>query len=191
MTPPPIPALRAAALVALLLPSLACSASVVDDALMDDFFARLGDVTVTVHPAYVRGGAEDGTWLPGEGERLAAFLRDAGLAREVLVAAEPVPLAGAWQRNQAAMWTASARSFAEHVAAHPGSTEFAVVHECLMGAGEAVGVHAYVVNTKGDVVWGCHLNAHAERFEQVAPETPAECTDALILFLQDNLRPAP
>jgi hypothetical protein len=174
------------ALAALLLLSAVACTSIVNEDLTDDFKSRLGDLSMTVYPAFVRGRtAGDSGYDSLVADRLAAFLVTSGRA-VAEASSDEVPLAGEWQSNQAAMWKASALSFAEFVAAHPVETDFALVAEYLIGGEQAGGVQCYVVNTTGDVVWGCHLNSHFDVFADADPKSPAACTEVLIAFLRDD-----
>jgi len=47
-------------------------------------------------------------------------------------------------------------------------------------------VHAYVVNTRGDVVWGLHLNSHFDIFTHIDPRTPSGGTDVLLAYLRSG-----
>ena len=177
-------AIAAASVALALLVCPACSSSPVDDAVMDDFFARLGEVEITVHPAYVRrADAASSSYDLSAAARVAEALTAEGFATTRLCDAE-VPLDGDWGRNQAAMWRASAASFAAFGTTHADDTEFLLVPEYLMGSSKAGGVHAYVVNRTGDIVWGCHLNSHNDLFEKAAPTTPEDCTAVLVAYLE-------
>ena len=119
----------------------------IEQKLMDDFFASLGNTSITVYPAYVKRHAIDASGKPlgydsddsgydlVETERLAKFVRCESLA-EVTVSSEEVPLDRKWQRTQVGLFQASARAFGEHVAAHPINTEYAMMAEYLIPAGK-------------------------------------------------------
>jgi len=163
--------------------------------LMDDFFASLGNTSITVYPAYVKRHAIDASGKPlgydsddsgydlVETERLAEFISCDSLA-EVTVSSEEVPLDRKWQRTQKGLFQASARAFGEYVAAHPINTEYAMMAEYLILASKVWAVHAYVVNASGEVVWILHLNEHFEVLTSLNPHTPHDSTNVLINYLR-------
>lgn len=163
--------------------------------LMDDFFASLGNTSITVYPAYIKRHAIDASGKPlgydsddsgydlVETERLAEFIRCESLA-EVTVSSEEVPLDRKWQRTQSGLMQASALAFGEYVAAHPINTEYAMMAEYLIHFDKVWAVHTYVVNARGEVVWLLHLNEHFDVLTRIEPHTPHDGTNVLLNYLR-------
>jgi len=99
-----------------------------------------------------------------------------------------VPIPGPWHSNQARMLAESAESFASYVKAHPISTEFALMPEYLMFRSHAGGVHCYVADAQGRLAFVILQNSHWTEFAEVDPKTPDDCTQVLILALEDELQ---
>ena len=175
--------------------STAGCTGLVEKKLMDEFFASLGNTSITVYPAYVKRHAIDASGKPlgydsddsgydlVETERLAEFIRCESLA-EVTVSGEEVPLDSNWQRTQMGLWQASTLAFGEYVAAHPINTGYAMMAEYLIPADKVWAVHAYVVNARGEVVWLLHLNEHFDVLTSLDPHTPHDSTNVLLNYLR-------
>lgn len=178
----------------LVLGTTSCS-GLVNEKQTEQFFADLGNTSITIYPTYIKRMARDNLAKPlgydasnsgyehKETERLAAFLRCECLA-QVKVLADEVPLGGKWQKTQYGIFKASSSAFADYVAAHPIDTEYAMMAEYAIPLDTVWAVHAYVVNTKGELVWILHLNEHFEVFADINPRIPAEATDVLLEFLR-------
>ncbi len=185
----------------LILTTSACS-GLVDENDMDAFFAGLGNTSLTVYPAYIKRMAIDDSgkslgyddessgYDVAEAKRIAAFIRCESLA-EVRVSSEKVPLNKEWQRTQHGIFKSSSRAFADYVASHPIGTEYAVLAEYVIPGDKVWAVHAYVVNSKGDLVWILHLNEHFDVFTRIDPHTPKDATDVLLDFLRTGWPTAP
>jgi len=76
----------------LLLTAGGCS-GIVNKEQMEEFFARLGNVSMTVYPAYVKRMTSDSGYDFAQADRLTSFLRCECLA-EVTVSTEEVPVGG-------------------------------------------------------------------------------------------------
>ena len=180
--------------LALLLGTSSCS-GLVNEKQTEQFFADLGNTSITIYPTYIKRMARDELGKPlgydafnsgyehKETERLAAYLRCECLA-QVVVGADKVTLGGKWQKTQYGIFKASSRAFADYVAAHPIDTEYAMMAEYAIPLDRVWAVHAYVVNAKGELVWILHLNEHFEVFTDFNPKIPAEATDVLLEYLR-------
>ena len=178
----------------LLLITTSCS-SLVNEKQTEQFFADLGNTSITIYPTYIKRMARDELGKPlghdasnsgyehNETERLAAFLRCECLA-QVNVKADEVPLGDKWQKTQYGIFKASSRAFADYIAAHPIDTEYAMMAEYAIPGDRVWAVHAYVVNAKGELVWILHLNDHFDVFTDINPKIPADATDVLLEYLR-------
>jgi hypothetical protein len=144
---------------------------------------HLGRTTMSVHPAFVRRGKANGH-DDASAARLAAFLREEGLAEAEAVSAR-VPITGEWRRNQARMLEDSARQFAAFVGERPPETSYALLAEYLMGSEHAGGIHVYVVDRRGRIAFVALLNSHHDVFRDRSPRTVEECTEVLEELLRD------
>lgn len=180
----------------LLLITTSCS-SLVNEKQTEQFFADLGNTSITIYPTYIKKMARDELGKPlgydasnsgyenKETERLAAFLRCECLA-QVKVKADEVSLGGKWQKTQYGIFKASSRAFADYVAAHPIDTEYAMMAEYAIPNDRVWAVHAHVVNAKGELVWILHLNDHFDVFTEINPKIPADATDVLLQYLRTS-----
>ena len=180
--------------LALLLGASSCS-GLVNEKQTEQFFADLGNTSITIYPTYIKRMARDELGKPlgsdafnsgyehKETERLAAFLRCECLA-QVKIVADEVPLGGKWQKTQYGIFKASSRAFADYIATHPIDTEYAMMAEYAIPGDKVWAVHAYVVNAKGELVWILHLNEHFDVFTNIDPKIPAEATDVLLEYLR-------
>lgn len=169
--------------------------SLVNEKQMEQFFADLGNTSMTIYPTYIKRMAKDDSskplghdaWNSGyehkETERLAAFLRCECLA-QVTVLDDEVPLGGKWQKTQYGIFKTSSRAFGDYVAAHPIDTEYAMMVEYVIPFDKVWAIHAYVVNAKGEIVWILHLNEHFDVFTDINPQIPSEATDVLLGYLR-------
>lgn len=161
-----------------------CS-GIVDQQAKEALMQSLGDTSVTVFPTFVRstGGAYDADSVRQIGE----YLTSAKLA-EVTLSDQEVPITGSWGMNQAKMLRESAEAFAAHIKTHPIETDYAMLAEFLIGgAGNAVGIHGYVLDADGTVAFALLLNSHHKAFAAANPQTVEECTALFIQVLNAHL----
>ncbi|MHC4422395.1 MAG: hypothetical protein ACYS1E_17615 [Planctomycetota bacterium] len=163
--------------------SLRGCTGIADPVARETFLDSLGTTSITVYPAYSRRRA--GEYDEAAAERLAGFLRAESLA-EVTVSEEQMPITGPWHHNQARMLQESADSFAAYLRDHPIGTEYALLAEYLFGREVAGGIHCYVLDAEGTVVYVVLLNDHWPPFAEAAPRTVDDCTDVLIDVLRDS-----
>jgi hypothetical protein len=149
------------------------------------FLASIGKTSITVFPAAVRRSTI--TYDDGASAKLTEFLNTDGLAKAT-TSDRHVPITGPWRHNQARMLRESAKEFAAYVRANPIGTRYALLPEYLGGKTEAVGIHAYIVDSDGTVAFQILLNSHWEEFSRVKPKTADECTAVLIDVLRDRLK---
>jgi hypothetical protein len=173
-------ALAAAALLA-----VACS-GIFDEQEQQAFRARLGSVSFTVYPAFVRG-VKDNTWDDASAVRLATAIADSGCG---LATASDVhvPITGEVHMNQARMWKESAAEFGAWIAAHTPATDYAILPEYIgvPATKEAGGIHAYVVDREGKLVDGVLLNNHQEVFSSAHPRTAEDCSAVLMTVMREE-----
>jgi hypothetical protein len=160
---------------------------IVDPAAEAMFLQSLGDTTITVFPAFVRG--EDTSYDANAAEEVAGFFEAEGLAA-ASASDQEVPISGSWGSNQAKMLRSSAVSFAACLGENPVGTEFALLPEYLMGPGYAVGIHCYVIDSEGRIAFVELLNSHHAPFSNADPQTVEDCTEVLISVLREDLGPA-
>ena len=149
------------------------------------FLASIGKTSITVFPAAVRRSTI--TYDDGASAKLAEFLNTDGLAKAT-ASDRHVPITGPGRMNHARMWRDSAKELGEFVRANPIVTRYALLPEYLGGKTEAVGIHAYIVDSDGTVAFQVLLNSHWEEFSRVKPKTEDECTAVLIDVLRDRLK---
>ena len=164
-------------------PFVQCSG--VDSAANKKLLEKLGATSVTVFPTLVRGTEQH--YDTGSAEAIVQFLKAEKLA-EAALAAEQIPVTGEWGMNQSKMYMASAKSVGSYVTQHSLSTDYALMAEYLMGKGEAVGIHCYVVDTQGRLAAGIQLNSHDKDFAAAEPRTPEDCTKVLLAKLKNELK---
>ncbi len=171
----------------LMLSSIGCLvAEVRDPAATKRFEANLGTISMTVFPASVRKPGErvfDAT----AATRIAAALREARIG-EMVVATEEVSLANPGRMNQARMVREGAVDFGLWVKTHPIATRYALLPDYLMrGDGTPGGIHGYIVDAAGTVVFFTMQNSAWDEWEKVQPKTVDDCTTVLIEALKKNL----
>ena len=149
------------------------------------FLASLGNTSITVFPAYVRG--KEGSYDDKAASKLADFFNAEGLAKAT-ASDRHVPITGPWRMNQARMWKESSKEFGAYVRANPIDTKYALLPEYLGGRTEAVGIHAYIVNAEGEVAFQVLLNSHWEEFSKANPKTADDCTAVLVDVLRERLK---
>ncbi len=148
------------------------------------FMQRLGRTSVTVFPAAVRRGATM-SHDRHAATTIGAALSDASIA-EVTVSDERVSIKGPWRMNQAKMLRESAADFAAHVREHPIETDYALLSEYLIGGGGVGGVHCYILDADGTVVWAGLWNSHHEAFTEANLRTPDDCAAMLAKVLRSE-----
>jgi hypothetical protein len=163
--------------------SLRGCAGIADPVARETYLDSLGTTSITVYPAYIR--RRTGDYDDATAERLAEFLRAESLA-QVTVSDERVLITGSWRRNQAGMLQESAEAFATWLDEHPIRTDYALLAEYLFGREAVGGIHCYVLDAEGTVVYAVLLNDHWPAFAEVMPRTVDECTDVLIDVLRDS-----
>ena len=174
-------------LITMLLLSGAAGCGATDKAAKKEFLAALGNTTVTVFPAFVRGRSV--AYDDAAAGAIAEELARRGLAR-IEVSDAHVPLGGAWHRNEARMFRESASAFADWLRAHPVATSYALLPEYLGGPDRFVAVHFYVVDGRGRLALGGLFNSHWREFKAVKPRTTADCTRVALLALEELKLPA-
>jgi len=175
-------------MVSVFVPLLGCDTQITDPDAARLFRQSVGSLTITVFPAFVRKGAMHFS-EPKAADSVAAAFRSLHLG-EAAVSTDTVTLHGTWHMNQARMMRESAAEFAANVAAHPPSTGYALLPEYLLSgdpAREAIGIHCYVVDSAGKIVFIVLLNSHWDEFKAVNPHTVDACTEVLEKTVEDRL----
>ena len=149
------------------------------------FDASLGDMTVTVFPAYVRDS--DPHYDATESAKIADFLQSEGYA-DCTLSDVDVPIAGDWGMDESKMYRNSLKSFQNYLAAHPVDTDYALLPEYLMGRDAVGGVHIYVVARDGRVPFGTGVNSHFAEFKEVDPKTVADATEVAIRRMRNEFK---
>ncbi len=161
----------------------------VDEQADQLFHERIGNMSITVFPAFVRDG-EEHRYSVSAARDIAAFLTDEKLAPAGVSDAE-VPVTSKWGMNQARMFRDSLADFSAYVKEHPIETDYALLPEYLFGGRGAVGgVHVYLVGADGVCAYAVLLNSHHEAFNDVNPQTVPDCTRLVLNVLRDELKPA-
>ena len=162
-----------------------CATSPVDPAAKAAFLAEMGDTTITVFPAFVRSG--EGSYENNAASGIGDFLANEQLA-DVTISQEQVPVTGSWGSNQATMFRESAADLGAYVKEHSMDTRYALLPEYLIGGqGIPVGIHCYVVDANGKLVFGVLLNSHWSVFTDADPQTIEDCTEVLVEALRPEL----
>jgi len=156
----------------------------IDHAAEKEFLGSGGAARVSVYPAIVRRAGI--TYDADEAGRLAQGLVDQDLARAV-VARDEVPMSAGWKANQAAMWSRSVREFRVWLAAHPDTSDYAVLPEYLIQPRGAVGIHVYVLDRQGRLAFGRLYNSHWKEMRGALGRGPSVCTDVLLTELRVRL----
>jgi hypothetical protein len=179
---------RTCAIVALAatagIPLLASGCSAIDKQAAVALQRAIGHTSVTVFPAFVRDGGRK-RYDPPSAMRIGEFLQRAGLATPTVSQVE-VPISSQWHMNQARMFKDSAADLGAHVVNQPIDTEYALLPEYLIGRGEVVGVHVYLVDAQGRLAYGALLNSHHPEFRQPPLKSPDDCTSLVIRVLESE-----
>jgi hypothetical protein len=171
---------------AVVLAGSGCSA--VDPQAEKALMKSLGSTSFTVFPAVVRRQAI--SYDENAAMRMGEFITAEGLG-QATVAEARVAITGPWHMNQARMLRESAAEFASYVKDHPIKTAYAVLPEYLLGgSGTVRGIHGYVVDKDGKVVFAVLQNSKWPAFHEVNPQTVDDCTEVLVRVLRESLRPA-
>ena len=159
---------------------------IVDEGAEARFMDKLGDMSITVFPAFVRDG-EQHRYAPDQAATVGDFLTQEKLATVALSTAE-VPITSEWGMNQAKMLRGSAEDFSAYVRENSLETDYAMLAEYLIGGnGTPVGVHLYVVDAGGTVAYGMLTNSHHQVFTDVNPQTVGDCTQIVVNSLREDL----
>lgn len=171
--------------------ALTACTSPIDESDRDAFRAALGDTSITVYPSFVRTNADEGSHHDtASAERLAAWIAGHDLAR-VVVSSDEVALPQDVQGYQYDVFLTDAKAFGAWVASHPIGTAYALLSESLItrvpaGGTKAGGIHAYVVDARGELVDALVLNSHHDVFREADASTQPECTEVVIRVLADE-----
>jgi hypothetical protein len=160
---------------------------IVDPAAEATFLKSLGETSITVFPAYVRG--EQGTdpvYDAHAAQAIAGFIEEEDLAT-VTMSDEEVPITGSWHMNQAQMLKESAASFGGHLQDKPAESDYALLAEYLIGPRTVMGIHCYVIDGEGRIAYVVLLNSHHEPFSAADPRTVGDCTEVLLSVLREDL----
>lgn len=152
------------------------------------FDQRLGKMSVTVFPAFVREWETSSYHQRAAGD-IARALSDAAIA-EVTVSDREVPITGSWHMSQTDMLRESAADLAAYIQENPIETEYAFMAEYLIGRGGIGGIQFYVVDDKGTATWARVWNSHHRAFVQANLKTPDDCAAFLSRELPKELAPA-
>ena len=153
------------------------------------FLGGKGLADLTVLPAVLRSG-EEIRYDAREAERLAAGLTDQETARAVSGEGQ-APLTAGWKASEKAMLRRSAREFRRWVRRHPVGTAYALLPEYLLGTRMVAGVCVYVVDRQGRLAFVHRYDSNDQRYQEMMPIGPADCTNLLLGALHETLRPAP
>jgi hypothetical protein len=130
--------------------------------------------TLVVYPA--RAGGKPN---PESAVRLARIINDAGLIKSTAASEGPQLDIKGNMNEQKMLWD-MARSFREHVQAHPPEADYAIFADYLMGKDMVGGVHFAVCDRKGELVIVDYQNDHHPDFNAIKPKSAEDC-DRLVL----------
>ncbi|UCF34604.1 MAG: hypothetical protein JSV78_04730, partial [Phycisphaerales bacterium] len=160
---------------------------IVDPAAETAFLKSLGETSITVFPAYVRGEqGTDAVYDADAAQAIAGFIDEEGLAT-VTVSDGEVPIAGPWHMNQAQMLAESAASFGGYLQDNPAESDYALLAEYLIGPRAVMGIHCYVIDGDGRIAYVVLLNSHHSPFSEADPQTVEDCTEVLLSVLREDL----
>jgi len=136
------------------------------------FGDRFAEASIVVYPVRIRGELNR-----DQAEHVATLLGKAGFG-EVRVAETKLPIEVAPARNEQKMLWTLARSFRDHVRAHPPKADYAMYADYLMASPEGpVGaVHFVICDRKGEWVIVDLQNSHHEDFQSIAPDSATDCS---------------
>jgi hypothetical protein len=161
---------------------------VVDTAAEAEFRERLGSISLSVYPTFVRTGEEHAYDLTSA-ETVAAFFNDEGLATATVGSAQ-VPIESGWQMNQHNMLRESLGDFQAYVRENPPTADYVLLMEYLKGSEDSVGgIHAYLLDPEARVAYVIGLNSHQDAFSSVDPHTTEDCTEVILIQLREDLLP--
>ena len=159
---------------------------IIDDQAAEQMIENIGDISVTIFPAYVRDG-EEHRYDAAAAEAIGLFLTEAEIAK-VTLSEDEIPITSEWGMNQAKMFRESAVDLGKYVSEHPIETDYGLLPEYLIGGqGKVVGVHVYMVDQTGAVPYALLLNSHHNAFNEVAPQGVEDCTRIVINVMREDL----
>jgi hypothetical protein len=159
----------------------------VDRAAKEAFWSGLGDTSITVFPAFVRGG-KGNSYDRSAAERIGGFLTENNLA-EVTLSDAHVPITGSWHASQPTMLREGAEAFAEYIKRHPVATEFALLPEYMTDRSRVRRLHCYVVDAQSRLAYIVLRNSKWSEFAEVKPKVVDDYTEVLIRVFEEELRP--
>lgn len=167
--------------------TMASCRGIVDPAAEAAFLKSLGNTSITVFPAYVRGEQDtDPVYDADAAQAIAGFIDEENLAT-VTVSDEQVPITGPWHMNQAQMLQESAASFGGYLEDNPAESDYALLAEYLLGPRTVMGIHCYVIDGEGRIAYVVLLNSHHNPFSEADPQTVEDCTEVLLSVLREDL----
>jgi hypothetical protein len=167
--------------------TMASCRGIVDPAAEAAFLKSLGETSITVFPAYVRGEQDaDPVYDADAAQAIAGFIDEEDLAT-VTVSDEQVPITGPWHMNQAQMLEESAAAFSGYLQDDPAESDYALLPEYLIGPRTVMGIHCYVIDGDGRLAYVVLLNSHHRPFSEADPQTVEDCTEVLLSVLREDL----
>lgn len=146
--------------------------------------SRRGAATFTVYSTFVR--SESSIHDVEAGKRLVEFVEKDGIGKATL-SEQKVSITGKWGMNESKMWRESVEALSKHVKANPITTQYAMLSEYIIGRGEVLGVHLYVLDSDGTPAFGVLANSHDRRFSSRRPKTVSDANAVLQAILHDEL----
>jgi hypothetical protein len=180
-----------AGLAALLVVQLGGCGGVVDQQAEKVLMGRLGELSVTVYPVFIRDG-EQHRYDAASARALGAWLTEHRVGQVSYATAE-VPITSRWGMNQARMLRDSIEDFRKFLLANPPPTEYALLAEYLYlgGEGGVGGVHLYLLDPSGRVAYVSLMNSHHAAFHSVKPRNRSaeDCTQIAVNALEKDILP--
>lgn len=138
----------------------------------ESFADRAADAGIVVYPVRIRGELSR-----EQARKLAEMLGEAGF-KQVRVGETELPIEVEPARNEQKMLWSLARSFQDHVRAHPPQEEYALYADYLVAPnGTNVGaVHFVLCDREGNWVVVDFQNSHHKDFKKIAPESVDDCS---------------
>jgi hypothetical protein len=160
--------------------------SYIDQAASEQLEDVLGQASVTVYPAWVRTGKTTTGYNVEAAQRIAEAINDEGLFIATTSEVEPQPLDAIGHVNQQHVAKATADSFAAFVSTQQLETDYAFMAEYFVGTESAAAVHFYIVTRDGRIAAAATINNHYSIFQEVQPQTVADCTEIVIRHLVES-----
>lgn len=138
----------------------------------EQFKGEAADAGIVIYPVRIRGELNR-----EQAQKLAEMLGEAGF-RKVRVGETELPIEVEPARNEQKMLWALARSFQDHVRAHPPEDDYALYADYLVSSnGTNVGaVHFVLCDREGNWVVVDFQNSHHKDFKKVAPDSVDDCS---------------